>query len=44
MGLAVGVFGGAFDPPHVGHVELARRGIEHFGLAMGTKTSGPSGE
>ena len=32
MGLAVGVFGGAFDPPHVGHVELARRGIEHFGL------------
>ena len=32
MGLAVGVFGGAFDPPHVGHVELARRGIEHFRL------------
>ena len=32
MGLAVGVFGGAFDPPHVGHVELARRGIEHFAL------------
>ena len=32
MGLAVGVFGGAFDPPHLGHVELARRGIEHFAL------------
>jgi nicotinate-nucleotide adenylyltransferase len=28
----VGVFGGAFDPPHVGHVELARRGIEEFRL------------
>ena len=32
MGLAVGVFGGAFDPPHVGHVELARRGLAHVGL------------
>ena len=30
--VSVGVFGGAFDPPHVGHVELARRGIEHFDL------------
>jgi nicotinate-nucleotide adenylyltransferase len=27
-----GVFGGAFDPPHVGHVELARRGSEAFRL------------
>ena len=32
MGMSVGVFGGAFDPPHVGHVELARRGIERFDL------------
>ncbi len=30
--VTTGVFGGAFDPPHVGHVELARRGIEHFAL------------
>ena len=30
--MSVGVFGGAFDPPHVGHVELARRGIERFEL------------
>ena len=30
--MTVGVFGGAFDPPHVGHVELARVGIERFEL------------
>ena len=30
--MTAGVFGGAFDPPHVGHVELARRGIEQYGL------------
>lgn len=30
--VTVGVFGGAFDPPHVGHVELARAGIERFRL------------
>ena len=32
MGLSVGVFGGAFDPPHVGHVALARAAVEQFGL------------
>jgi nicotinate-nucleotide adenylyltransferase len=27
-----GLFGGAFDPPHNGHVALARAAIDHFGL------------
>jgi nicotinate-nucleotide adenylyltransferase len=27
-----GLFGGAFDPPHAGHVELAREAKRHFGL------------
>jgi len=27
-----GLFGGAFDPPHVGHVALARSAKERFGL------------
>jgi nicotinate-nucleotide adenylyltransferase len=29
----VGIFGGAFDPPHDGHVALAREAIDYFGLS-----------
>ena len=30
--MAIGVFGGAFDPPHNGHVALARTALECLGL------------
>ena len=30
--MTVGILGGTFDPPHLGHVALARRAIEALGL------------
>ncbi|MHB8059312.1 MAG: nicotinate (nicotinamide) nucleotide adenylyltransferase [Gaiellaceae bacterium] len=31
--MRVAVFGGAFDPPHLGHVALVRAALEQFGFA-----------
>ena len=30
--MTVALLGGAFDPPHLGHVELAREAVSRFGL------------
>jgi nicotinate-nucleotide adenylyltransferase len=32
MSERVGILGGAFDPPHLGHVALAREAVAHFDL------------
>ena len=31
-GLAIGLLGGSFDPPHAGHVHITREALKRFGL------------
>ncbi|HRU39743.1 MAG TPA: adenylyltransferase/cytidyltransferase family protein, partial [Candidatus Goldiibacteriota bacterium] len=34
MNKKYGIFGGTFNPPHIGHLEIAREAVERFGLDM----------
>ena len=31
-GMAIGLLGGSFDPPHGGHVHITREALKRFGL------------
>ena len=33
--MTTGLLGGAFDPPHVGHVVLAREAVDRFAARVG---------